>query len=315
MKEKINYLAAILFIITIYSCDKIDAPYREESSIGIVYINQTDSLTYNGDTLAFPSDHSTPVKKVLAEDYTGHLCGNCPYAGLKLNERMKPVYGEKLVVISVHAGFYAMSCGTGGPCPGTSAPAGSFAVDYSNEASNDWDQRFKISTVFGNPCGMIDRLGFPLTNGKDTGAWSALTQSELLLLPECTIRILTDYNPVTHKLGTAVQTKFLTSQSDTFKLQVVLTEDSIVDWQEWYAPHPIRYDPDYVHRHVLRGAINSSFGQIIADGTIASGTIKLNGFSFPLNAAWNVSHCKLVAFVYDASDYRVLQVEEQDVIQ
>ncbi|MCX6290133.1 MAG: Omp28-related outer membrane protein [Bacteroidetes bacterium] len=313
MKIKINYLVGVLFIVTFYSCDKIDAPYREESSKGIVYINQEDSLTWNGDTLAFAADNSTAVKKVLAEDYTGHLCGNCPYAGVMLNDTIKPLYNEKLVVISVHAGMFASPCPGGLACPGGAAPPGAFATDFSNVTGNDWDHFFAISSSFGNPNGMIDRKDYPVSNVKSTETWATNIQSEAALTPECRIRMITRFNPVTHELGAAVQTKFISSQTDTFKLQVVLTEDSIVDWQEWYAPNPIQYDPNYVHRYVLRGGINGSFGQIIATGNTISGDIKLNGFSYTLNPAWNANHCKVVAFIYNATNKRVIQVEEKSI--
>jgi hypothetical protein len=317
MKTAASYLIGIIFIITLHSCDKIDPPYQVQSSKGIVYINHTDSLTFNGDTLAFGPDNSTPFKKVLAEDYTGHLCGNCPYAGVYLNDTLRNLYyPDNLLVISVHAGFFAGPCPGNGtsPCPGTSAPPGAFAKDYTNPAGNDWDNFFGVSAL-GNPNGMIDRIGYPGNQVKAVDTWRANVQSEANLTPESTVRILTSYNVATRELGVAVQTKFLSSKTGTYKLEVVITEDSIVDWQEWYAPNPIQYDSAYIHRHVLRGAINGSFAGAIAEGTIAGGTIFLSGFSTTLQSAWNAAHCKAVAFLYDDANYRVLQVEEAKVIQ
>ena len=123
MKLNIKYLFGAAILLLIQACDKIEAPYRE----GAVVVSGTNDSTVviGSDTIVFPSDTASPRKKVLVEDYTGHLCGNCPYAGLLLNDTLRGIYGDKFITVSVHSGFFAYPCPhIGSPCPGAAAPPG-----------------------------------------------------------------------------------------------------------------------------------------------------------------------------------------------
>ena len=48
------WLSLRLSVGWISSCDKVDAPYRTASSVGIVYVNN-DTVVIDGDTLGFSS--------------------------------------------------------------------------------------------------------------------------------------------------------------------------------------------------------------------------------------------------------------------
>jgi hypothetical protein len=316
MKRKIAYTILFTFLgfSLFQSCDKIEGPYRESTDSSVVIsLNDSNSIVINGDTILFPNDTTTILKKVLAEDYTGHLCPNCPDAGVLLNDTIKNIYHDKLVVVSVHAGFFASPCPGGAACPGSAAPAGSFATDFRATIGTAWNTFFTIS---GNPKGMIDRVDYPThQHGKSPSSWASFIQAESLLPADFKIRIMNHYDPSSHVLHSAVQSKFLANKTGDFKLLVVLTEDSIADWQEWLN-HVPEYVPDFVHHHVLRDAITTgTWGVDLDSGSVASGTVKMNGFSHSINSAWNANHCKVVAFIYDPADYKVLQVEEVNVIQ
>ena len=305
----ISYIIGIVLIIFIQSCDKIEPPYRDGNA-GVTGAN--DTVIIGNDTIFFDTDTRPNVKRVLAEDYTGHLCGNCPYAGVLLNDTIKNTYGDKLVVISVHAGFFAAPCPGGAACTG-SAPAGSFATDFRDTISTDWDNFFGASSS-GNPCGMVDRIDYPGNHEiKSPDQWNGIIQTEAALAPDFKMRIINHYNPSTNQLNTAIRSELLNNKTDTFKLQVVITEDSIIDWQEWYPPFTPQFDPNYIHHHVLRKGVNGTFGTVLASGTITAGKVFLNGYTYTLHSSWNISHCKVVAFIYEASNYRVVQVEEQSV--
>ncbi len=312
MKLKIKYLFGAAILLFIQACDKIEAPYREG---GVVVSGTNDSsVVIGGDTIVFSSDTVSPRKKVLVEDYTGHLCGNCPAAGLMLNNTLRGIYGDKFIVVSVHAGFFAHPCGSSAPCPGAAAPVGAFATDFTNATSNAWEAQFAVSAQ-GNPNGTVDRIDFGTpTFVKADNQWSSLIQSQSLLPCDFKIRIINKFDSTNFELKTAVQTTFLSNKTGEYKLQLVLVEDSIIDWQEWYGHTPI-YEPSFVHRDVLRAGINSDFGQLISTGAVTSGTVKLEGFTFTINSNFDPAHCKVVAFIYDASNYHVLQVEEMKVIE
>ena len=90
-----------LFILMYSSCDKISTPYALAKHGNIV------------DTLV-DLDTATQVKRVLLEDYTGHTCQNCP-AAAAIAHNQEAVYNGKLIVLAVHAGYYALP-GTGEFC-------------------------------------------------------------------------------------------------------------------------------------------------------------------------------------------------------
>ena len=54
-----------------------------------------------------PTPNST-VKKVLLEEFTGVRCVNCPQAQTEIkNLQSEGVYGDNLIAISYHAGFFS----------------------------------------------------------------------------------------------------------------------------------------------------------------------------------------------------------------
>lgn len=317
MVNYINKFGAILafIVIAFMACDKIEAPYRDQqnaaATAGVFYIDSSNVII-DGDTFSFPADNSTPQKKILAEDYTGILCGNCPYAGEKLNDTIKPSYGDRLVVISVHSGFFANPCPGGFACP-PSRPAGALQTDFRTTIGSEWDVLFGNSNA-GNPNGLIDRMDYPTTQVKTPAQWASSIQSRSLLPAPFAIKIQRQYDASTKKIKVAVQTRAVADLSGSYKLQIVLTEDSIVDWQYWYPPVTPASDPDFLHRSVLRTGINSTFGVDISNAGFSNGQLVLRGYNASLDANWEEKNMHIVAFVYDAVSYEVKQVEEISLI-
>ncbi len=292
--KKISALLIVISFVFIYSCDDVDGPFKENPVVSdYCKTGIADSVTH---------------KKVLAEDYTGHLCGNCPDAGVYLNDTLKQTYGHCLVVVSVHAGFFAHVC-PNAPCPGNQ-PAGSFLANYSSTVGEDWNTFFGIT---GNPKGMVDRIGYPGgTHSKAYSAWAPAIASELTKQATAKLQINNSYNSLTRNLSSTIQSDFLSNLTGDYKLQVVLTEDSIIDWQEWYN-HTPEYVPDYVHHHVLRDALNSSWGETIAAGSAAVGTSVTKNYSYTVNNNWNADYCYVVAFIYNNTSKEIIQVEEAKI--
>jgi len=82
-------LFASLLLFTIFSCDKVDPPYTTQSQTPV---DTGSTKTY--------------IQKVMVEDFTGHKCGTCPAAHRVLDD-LVDVYGEKLVPMAIHAGWFA----------------------------------------------------------------------------------------------------------------------------------------------------------------------------------------------------------------
>ncbi len=294
---KIRYIIIALIVILTNSCDKIEAPYRET-------VVAPDFCTTG-------IDDSIPNRKVLVEDYTGHLCGNCPPAGVYLNDTLDGIYDHCLVVITVHAGFYAgynpgcLACGIG-------EPAGSFRTNYNTAAGTAWYNFFNISSV-GVPIGMVNRTGYPATNLKTYTGWAPALATELTKPAQATLTITNDFT-APDKVDVEVVSNFVDDLSGDYSLQVVITEDSLVDWQYWYPPHTPNFVPDYLHRHVLRDVLNGTWGESIVTGGASAGASVTKSYSnYTINSGWNIDHCSIVAFIYNTATYEIVQVEEMPV--
>ena len=114
--KKLFYFFSAIICLYLASCDYISVPKPN----------------------AIISDTGTTVKihvrKILLEDYTGHKCSPCPGASEFAQDSLKHEYGDKLIIISIHASNFAL------PYPGTN-----YAADYRTTAGN----AFFSSTQFG----------------------------------------------------------------------------------------------------------------------------------------------------------------------
>jgi hypothetical protein len=290
---KLKYLLYIIPVAMLAACDKVEGPKRENITIDT--------------SCTFTEDNSIPIRKVLVEDYTGFFCGNCPDAALLLYETLKPMYSDTIITMSVHSGYFAIPCIDNNGCGG--AP-GAFLTDFRTPAGEEWYAFFGITA---NPIGMINRIGYPSTQRKNPLSWNAVIQSQTGLDADVRIRMLNTYDETTRNVRACIETKFLSNVSGNYKLQVILTEDSIIDWQAWYSPHVPEFVPDYIHRHVLRTSLNSNYGVAIPAEATLPGATQVSGYRVDIDPAWNENQCHIVAFVYNAATYEVLQVEEAAV--
>jgi hypothetical protein len=277
MKSILKLSLALSIMVVVQSCDKVDGPYKKD--------------------IVAP----TGERKVMVEDYTGHKCGNCPRAAKALYD-LKSVYGDKLVIIGVHAGTFAT------PFP---PAAGIFTYDFRNPVSMELDTDFGISLA-GNPNGMVNRR---VVNGShiiSSTKWSSEIAT-VLSSPEpvpLNISINNSFNNNTRTLSADVTTEFYSTLNGTHKLCVYLVEDSIINWQKDYDATPNDI-PDYVHREVLRGSMNGTYGDVVVNTN--GGTSSTLSYSSVLDVEWKEEHFSIVAFLYNEATKEILQVEQVHV--
>jgi len=274
---KILWFPILISLFACLSCDKISPPFTED----------------------YVQDSTVIVKqKILLEDYTGHTCPNCPTAA-KLAENMQELYGDRIIVISVHAGYFAEPSG---------AP---FNKDLRCTTGNELDVFFGISNI-GNPNGMINRELYNSSRIISPDDWlSAFSILHEQNQPSVSIKIQNTYNTDTRLLQTNINTEFLTGLSGTYNIAVYILEDSIVSPQK-NNNSTIGSVPtinDYVHRNVLRGDLNGTFGDTIAIGNISSGSINVKNYSKVLNASWAEKNCFVLAYIYEANSFSIIQSE------
>jgi len=280
--NKILLLTAGLFIL-MSSCDKLETPY----------VTKLDKIT---------PDPGDETRKVLLEEYTGHKCPNCP-TGSKVAHDLKQIYGEQLIVVSVHAGFFAYP-----------DPDGLYSTDYRTTTGTELNNYFNIQSY---PKGLVNRTEYnqALVLGKDS--WEPAV-NELLEMPaEAKLEINHEYNSDTRKLNINVNIEFLTEMTGTFSASTYIIEDSLVSPQKNDNSNlgPVPDWEDYVHQHVLRMAVNGIWGEPVNNGqSVLPNTVYQGGCSITLDDAWVPENCHIVSFVYRNDSREVIQAEEHRVV-
>jgi hypothetical protein len=287
------FLPFITIIIAIYGCDKIDNPIPDD-------IIEVDGILWDDSSYV---ESSPSMRKILVEEFTGHLCTFCP-DGAREIERLDSIYGGQVIPLSIHAGSFA------------NVPANGAGFDANGDGTKDFTTNFKTPdgddyyTTFGvasNPAATVSRLN----NANITGLsqWSIDINSIKNNIPKVSIGLSTLYNDSSRTVKVVVNTQWFNTVSGNFNLQLYLLEDNIVDWQ---LDNGV-YVQNYNHRHVFRKAINGTWGTPIPSSN--AGDSNLQEFALELPITFNKNNCIVVAHIYAAGpNYEVLQAEELHVI-
>lgn len=285
MRSILSVIFISLLAIGFIACDKVKDPLiKKQVAVGSTFDTVTNAAVAN-------------YKKILLEDYTGHRCGNCPAAAV-LATTLHDRYKDTLVVIAVHAGYFAKT----NP---------QFPTSYTTTVGNDWDGTggFNVSSI-GNPNGMVNRKvypGFTLVH-KDTWETTVgIAKNDPMIVK---IDLKSMYDKTARALNVETKLTFVATYTNNVKLSLVLTEDGIVGDQLDYSKNPDHVE-DYDFEHMLRDAVNGSWGETVKTAPIAplSTVTKLNS-NFSVNSAFNDANLSLVAFAYDEVTKEVLQVEK-----
>ncbi len=268
--------------IYFYSCDIIEEPF----------ITVQDEVSDSCESFSFSTEpNNSPIRKILLEDYTGHTCGNCPRAAEKAYE-LQEIYGDQLVIISVHAGFFSNT--------NTSYPS-----DFTSNTGDTWDNLFGNSNA-GNPNGMVNRMNYPNGHILQFNEWQQNIQIELLKPVSVDLEIITSYNQSNDLICVDVQTKILSSLEDDLSLTVLIIEDKIISKQTDYQTEE-GYVEEYEQNHVLRKGLNSPWGESISQEVNQEGDYLINRYSTEKDPSWDIENISVVAFVSNSNSYEVLQ--------
>ncbi|MBI9037575.1 MAG: Omp28-related outer membrane protein [Bacteroidales bacterium] len=286
---KISIVLTIILSIVIFSCDKIDAPY----------IIPEPPPPPDCPTPDFP-DISDYEQVVLLEEFTGHTCSNCPEGTLFAHD-LKEQYKEKLILISIHAGSYAI------PIPDEPG----FEIDLRTETGNLLLSDFNINSW---PIALINRAehkGFPLMQQFLPPVLDTMITSQ----PVIGMQLLTEYDDSERKLCIHIKNKYLKDLSNSLMLSVYITEDSIKGAQKNDNPD---IGPDvlypYWHMHVLRGSYENPWGFSVPGSPYKKDATHITTYKYILNENWKAKNCHVVAFIYDADTKVILQAVETKVI-
>lgn len=234
-------------------------------------------------------------RKVLIEEFTGVRCVNCPQGSAEILN-LQGLYGENLIAISIHAGFF-------------SPPYPESQYDFRTDDGGE------LLTFLGEPLGypsaVINRNHFDgqfdLQNGQAT--WAGFIEAQASIPPAVNIVLSSNFNESDRVI--AIKATLIANEQlgDNLRLTVMLTENDVADAQ--LTPDGLK--TDYKHKHVLRDVITNFDGDILGD--IGVGELVAKNFSYTLPEEWSVDNCNVVAFVHLAGEEKdVLQVEEVHVL-
>lgn len=245
-----------------------------------------------------PSGGGPTPRKVLIEEFSGVKCVNCP-AGSEAIENLIRIYGDQLIPISIHAGFFAP------PYPESK---------YDFRSADGTNLLSYLGEPLGYPTAVVNRKKFPdefdiqLTQNQ----WAGFIAQEAAQAPEVTLTLNRTYNAANRQLELEVNVKTLEPiDGSDIRLSVALTETNITDTQL----APGGKVPDYKHKHVLRDFITNYDGNPIPEAQ-KDGAIIKKSFTYNLSNAWVAENCNMVVFVHVNGEKKdVLQVEQVKLVQ
>jgi hypothetical protein len=226
-------------------------------------------------------------RKVLVEEFTGVRCVNCPSGAAEL-ENLKSIYGDRLVVVSIHAGDF-------------SPPYTDSKYDFrtaEGTALETW-----LGAPLGYPTAVVNRKKFGNQQSLQTtkANWAGLIADESKAPSVLNLAIEKKYAKDTRDLTMTVKLVPTEKLPDDMRLSVLLTENDILDPQET----PQGKKTDYKHKSVLRRVLSGDAKGVVLNGTVSwSGSAKI-----PTN--WVAEKCQLVVLAHRGGDVKeVLQVSE-----
>jgi hypothetical protein len=260
----------LLTVLPILSaCDHIDENDR------LIYV---EPVVQNDSTLTDSTKTITStLRTVLLEDFTGQMCVNCP-KGTEVIKQLQDDYAERLVAVGIHGGPLGFK--------GNATTIG-LATDLGDKYYDSWQLEYQ-------PVGLIDRHG--AVNYTD---WVTEVRKEMAKTSSISMELEATLNDNQITIITKA-----TSLEGTYdgQLQLWVLEDSITATQKRHDPidndNVTISDKNYLHNHVLRCAVNGSWGESIHLNT---NDPIVKTYPLTVDAAWEASHLSIVAFLYNNS--------------
>jgi thiol-disulfide isomerase/thioredoxin len=237
---------------------------------------------------------------VLLEEFTGKGCTNCPKGSREIDNLLS-FYNGQLVVVSIHANFFANPA---------QFPLGQFDL-----RTDEGEQLFNyLGPNLGYPAGVINRRKFSNEFQHGANVWAGFVAQESLIDPDVEFAINRTYDESSRQVDLQVQGRAKVAISAPLRISVMFTESGIIDAQDDAEAHDIV--PDYMHNHVLRDMLTPFDGQDLAQGLEAGEEFEAT-FSYTVSSDWNAANCNIIVFVSrntSAGDIYVLQAGEVHLI-
>lgn len=275
MKQLLFLLGIFTLLFMTPSCDVIDQPFKGN-------VQDTTSTLQQ--------------RNVLIEDFTGHRCKNCPKAS-KAIEALVDAYGTRIIGLAIHAG------------PGNFTNTN---TDYPTDFTTPKGK--VIQNFFGTnflPVGMVNRENWTASGN---GHWSAYTNWPTLSSEaiDSTLNIALEASASVNSGNLEVSAKGFPQMGllHDLNIAVLIKESNIVSPQ--LMPDDTR-DSNYVHMNVLRDYVTDTWGESFGTSPMLPGDTLSGSYSIAWNTDWVQSNAAVVVYVFNPTNYRILQVIEVPV--
>lgn len=254
------------------------------------------------DTTYVATVEAAAAKKVLVEEFTGASCTNCPAATKALEGIVAlPENIGKVIVIAMHINNPSAIFG----------PTPISKYDFRTQKGTDLCN-LVYPGIGSIPIAGIDRTPYNGNTLIDRPKWATVIDARKAMASPANISMETSYDAATKTATVKVKVAYTTAVSAKQYLTLAVTEDSIIDAQEFPS---LDIDTAYVFKHTLRDYLTPLSGSEILTNltTKEAGRVYVRTFSFVVNSAWKPEHCEYVAILHNntGSDKDVLQVEEK----
>lgn len=245
-----------------------------------------DNIDEQDRLIPIEREHSDKV--VLVEEFTGARCVNCPTGAAKIHDMLE-VNGDNMIAVSLYPSQLAE----------LTTP---WNVDLRTPEATEYYSAYN-GTKIGLPCGMFDRTqyngAFLLT---DVNSWPSAFSAMHSEQAVAVVNMTTDYDSATRTLTANYDVEYTDPVMTEVSFQLWVVENGIVSRQSTLTG----IDRAYVNNHVLRGAINGTWGDSLG-ATHAPGSHSQGSASITLKDNWVAENVQVVGFLYRASDRHVLQ--------
>ncbi len=286
--KNIFYILLTFSLLTFYACDEIPPD-----------VSNMAGMQGGGGTSVNVDDQ---VRHALIEEFTGVRCINCP-AGSAAIENLLDSYGEELVAISIHAGFF-------------SPPYTQSLYDFQTP---DGDNLLNyLGQPLGFPTAVVNRKSFSGDAAElqlNQSDWAGAIATELQETPKVKIGVEHTYNAASREVDLTATLFVQETITDVDpRITVMLTENGVVDHQLTPQSSPDT-DPDYVHKHVLRDIITNFDGNAIVTPLTAGAEIS-EPFSFTVSPDWDADKCEIIVLVHqNGVNKEVIQVVQVHLVE
>ena len=311
MKNYIKILMVSFGLFSLMSCDKEENPMYPQglSDNELINLYFPGDPTLYEDSITF-SDNTNSDRNVLIEDFTGHLCNNCPPAAV-IAKGIEDANPGRAFVLSVHAGGANNTFQT---------VTGKFDVDYTTDAGTS--ASVDISGFVGNPSGMVSRsipasASSPWTFKDD---WNnqvndLITTNDL----KANIQLQAEFYPETKGVFVHYEIEALQDLGTNTRVIIFLAEKKTISPQKM---EDNSTNETYEHHNVLSGNLtNGDFGDIINSNGMLTGE-KTSGLV--INSLNELNDRRVInedggndliifGLIVDGDTYEVLQVVEAAV--